>query len=40
MGPPRRTVIAPAPLVEVMLGERERLLDAQPGAPEHDDHRA
>jgi hypothetical protein len=30
----------PAPLVEVMLGERERLLDAQPSAPEHDDHRA
>jgi hypothetical protein len=26
--------------VEVVFGERERLLDAQPGAPEHDDHRA
>jgi hypothetical protein len=30
----------PAARVEVVLGERERLLDAQPGAPEHDDHRA
>jgi hypothetical protein len=23
-----------------VLGERERFLDAQPGAPQHDDHRA
>jgi hypothetical protein len=23
-----------------VFGERERLVDAQPGAPEHDDHRA
>src|SRR5215218_7873298 len=30
----------PAPRVEVVLGQGERLLDAQPGAPEHDDHRA
>jgi hypothetical protein len=22
-----------------VLGERERLLDAQPGTPQHDDHR-
>ena len=29
-----------APLVEIVLGERERLLDAQPGAPQHDDHRS
>ena len=29
-----------APVVEVVLGERERLLDAQPGAPEDDDHRS
>jgi hypothetical protein len=29
-----------APVVEAVLGERERLLDAQPGAPEHDDHRS
>src|SRR3954469_21361399 len=28
------------PVVEVMLGQRERLLDAQPGAPDHDNHRA
>ena len=27
-----------AAAVEVVLGERERFLDAQPGAPEHDDH--
>ena len=27
----------PAPRVEVALAERERLLDAQPAAPEHDD---
>ena len=26
--------------VEVSLGERERFVDAQPGAPEHDDHSA
>ena len=30
----------PAPRVEVVLIERECLLGAQPGAPEHDDHRA
>jgi hypothetical protein len=29
-----------APLVEVALGEREPLLNAQPGAPQHDDHRS
>jgi hypothetical protein len=29
-----------APRVEVVLGERERFVDAQTGAPEHDDHRA
>jgi hypothetical protein len=29
-----------APRVEVVLGERKRLLDAQPSAPKHDDHRA
>ena len=29
----------PAPRVEVALAERERLLDAQPAAPEHDDQR-
>jgi hypothetical protein len=29
-----------APRVEVVLGQRERLLDAHPGAPQHDDHRA
>jgi hypothetical protein len=27
-------------VVEIVLGERERLLDAQPGAPEDDDHRS
>src|SRR5919204_1775534 len=27
-------------LVEVVLGERERLLDAQPGTPQDDDHRS
>jgi hypothetical protein len=27
-------------VVEVVLGERERLLDAQPGAPQDDDHRS
>jgi hypothetical protein len=30
----------PAPLVEVVLRERERLVEPQPGAPQHDDHRA
>jgi hypothetical protein len=35
-----RTRIDPPPLVEVVLGERERLLDAQPGTPQHDDHRS
>jgi hypothetical protein len=30
----------PTPLVEVVLGERERLLDAQPGTPQHQDHRS
>jgi len=29
-----------APVVEVVLGERERFLDAQPGAPKDDDHRS
>jgi hypothetical protein len=29
-----------APVVEVVLGERQRLLDAQPGAPQDDDHRS
>src|SRR3954463_320846 len=29
-----------APVVEVVLGERERLLNAQPGAPEDNDHRS
>jgi len=29
-----------APRVEVVVGERERLLDAQSGAPKHDDRRA
>jgi hypothetical protein len=29
-----------APVVEVVLGERERLLNAQPGAPQDDDHRS
>jgi len=27
----------PATLIQVGLGERERLLDTQPGAPEHHD---
>jgi hypothetical protein len=27
-------------VVEIVLGEGERLLDAQPRAPQHDDHRA
>jgi hypothetical protein len=30
----------PATLVEIGLGRRERLLDAQADAPEHDDERA
>jgi hypothetical protein len=30
----------PAARVEVVLGEGERLLDAQPGAPQDDDHRS
>jgi hypothetical protein len=29
-----------SPCVEVAFGERERFLDAQPGAPQHDDDRA
>jgi hypothetical protein len=29
-----------APHVEIVLGERERLLDTQPGAPQNDDDRA
>jgi hypothetical protein len=29
-----------APVVETVLGESERFLDAQPGAPQHDDHRS
>src|SRR5215212_9576832 len=29
----------PPPQVEVALARRERFLDAEPGAPEHDDHR-
>jgi len=29
-----------APLVEGVLGERERFLDPEPGTPQHDDHRA
>ena len=37
---PWRTRIDPRRVVEVVLGERERLLDAQAGAPEHDDHRS
>jgi hypothetical protein len=30
----------PAPLVEIVLRERERFMDAQPGAPQDDDHRS
>jgi hypothetical protein len=30
----------PAPRIQVGLGERERLVDAQPGAPQHDDQAA
>jgi hypothetical protein len=30
----------PAARVEVVLGERERFLDAEPGAPQDDDHRS
>jgi hypothetical protein len=29
----------PAPRIEVALAQRERLLDTEPGAPEHDDQR-
>jgi hypothetical protein len=29
-----------APVVEIVFGERKRLLDAQPGAPQDDDHRS
>jgi hypothetical protein len=29
----------PPPCIEVALAQRERLLDAEPGAPEHDDQR-
>jgi hypothetical protein len=36
---PWRTSSDP-PRIEVSLAQRERLLDAQPGAPEHDDQRA
>jgi hypothetical protein len=34
---PCLTRIAPAPLIEIGLGQRQRLVDPQPGAPEHDD---
>jgi hypothetical protein len=27
-------------VVEIVLGERERFLNAQPGAPQDDDHRS
>jgi hypothetical protein len=37
---PRRTRTAPQRGVEVSLAERERFVDAQPGAPEHDDQPA
>jgi hypothetical protein len=30
----------PAPVIEVVLGERKRLLDAQSGTPKHHDHRS
>jgi hypothetical protein len=30
----------PAPVIEVVLGERTRLLDAQSGRPKHHDHRS
>jgi len=30
----------PAAFVQIALGERERLVDPQAGAPEHDDHSA
>jgi hypothetical protein len=35
---PLRTSSDPAPEVEVVLGERERFVNAQSAAPEHDDH--
>ena len=41
--PPALSVTNPnrsARHVKAVLGERERLLDAQPGAPQHDDNRA
>jgi hypothetical protein len=37
---PRRNKQRSAPLVEVVLCERERLLEAQAGAPQDDDHRS
>ena len=37
---PLRTSSGSAAWVEVVLGERERLPDTQPGAPQHDDHPA
>ena len=36
---PLRTSSDPALRIEVALAQRERLLDAQPAAPEHDDER-
>jgi hypothetical protein len=36
----RRPPYRSAPMVAVVLGDRERLLDAQAGAPHHDDHRS
>jgi hypothetical protein len=29
-----------APVIEIAFGERQRFLNAQPGAPEHDDQGA
>jgi len=37
---PRRTQQRAATRIQVGLGERERLVDAQPGPPEHDDEAA
>jgi hypothetical protein len=37
---PLRTSSDPRRWVEVVLGERERFLDAQPRAPQDDDHRS